>query len=109
MLQFRSNLLSRISLGTIETHHRGFNTRLREHSTGTINSPPSETERFFQGSTERMDQQFQRLDTALQQELEKSINSLGRQLASLSSRFVADYTPLTEQLRRVVQIARRLE
>ena len=69
----------------------------------------SETERFFQGSTERMDQQFQRLDTALQQELEKSINSLGRQLASLSSRFVADYTPLTEQLRRVVQIARRLE
>ena len=69
----------------------------------------TETERFFQGNTERMDQQFQRLDTALQQELEKSINSLGSQLASLSRTFVADYTPLTEQLRRVVQIARRLE
>ena len=69
----------------------------------------TETERFFQGNSERMTQQFQRLDTDLKRELEKSIGSLGSQLASLSNTFVADYTPLTEQLRRVVEIARRLE
>ena len=69
----------------------------------------TETERFFQGNSERMTQQFQRLDTDLKRELERSIGSLGSQLASLSNKFVADYTPLTEQLRRVVQIARRLE
>ena len=54
----------------------------------------TETERFFQGNSERMTQQFQRLDTDLKRELERSIGSLGSQLASLSNKFVADYTPL---------------
>jgi hypothetical protein len=46
------------------------------------------------------------LDKALEEELTKSIQSLGRQLAALSEKFVQDYTPLTVQLQRLVQAAR---
>lgn len=45
------------------------------------------------------------LDKALQKELNDSLTSLGKQLASLSEKFVADYTPLTERLREVVRLA----
>ena len=69
----------------------------------------TETERIFQASGERITQQIQLLDTALQEELTKALDSLGSQLTSLSRRFVDDYSPLTEQLNNVVQIARRLD
>ena len=39
------------------------------------------------------------LDRALTEELTRSIQTLGEHLTSLSRRFVADYTPLTERLR----------
>lgn len=45
------------------------------------------------------------LDKGLQEELTKSLETLGRQLASLSEKFVADYGPLTDRLREVVRIA----
>lgn len=41
----------------------------------------------------------------LEHELKESLNSLGTQLATLSGRFVEDYTPLTERLKEVVSIA----
>jgi chromosome segregation ATPase len=44
-----------------------------------------------------------KLDAALENELSKSISSLGRQLTALSSRFVEDYTPLTDRLRALIQ------
>ena len=69
----------------------------------------TEGERIFRESADHITRQTQLLDTALQGQLTQSLNSLGSQLASLSDKFVDDYTPLTEQLRRVVQIARRLE
>lgn len=47
------------------------------------------------------------LDAALSEELKKSLESLGRQLAALSEKFVSDYLPLTEKLRAVVQMASR--
>jgi len=45
------------------------------------------------------------LDRGLQEELNKSLETLGRQLASLSEKFVADYGPLTDRLREVVRLA----
>jgi ABC-type transporter Mla subunit MlaD len=42
------------------------------------------------------------LDRALSEELQKSLESLGRQLAALSEKFVADYGPLTDKLRLLV-------
>ena len=48
------------------------------------------------------------LDKALQKELNSSLESLGRQLAALSNRFVEDYLPLTEKLREVVELSKRI-
>ena len=53
---------------------------------------------------EKTKQQVTILDKALSEELEKSLNSLGRQLTALSERFVADYEPLTKALKRLVDI-----
>jgi hypothetical protein len=51
-------------------------------------------------------EQISHLDAALTEELKKSLESLGRQLAALSERFVSDYGPLTDKLRRVVEMAK---
>jgi ABC-type transporter Mla subunit MlaD len=56
---------------------------------------------------QRMREQTLTLDTALKDQLTTSLESLGRQLAALSEKFVKDYTPLTEQLRGVLEIAPR--
>ncbi len=46
------------------------------------------------------------LDKALQTELNSALETLGRQLASLSNKFVEDYTPLTERLHAVVRMSK---
>jgi hypothetical protein len=48
------------------------------------------------------------LDAALTEELKKSLESLGRQLAALSDKFVKDYSPLTDKLRDLVSMAKEL-
>lgn len=48
------------------------------------------------------------LDRTLQKELNESLEALGRQLASLSNRFVEDYSPLTEKLKKIVEISKKL-
>ena len=45
----------------------------------------------------------------LEKTLEQSLRSLGEQLAALSNKFVADYTPLTNQLREVVRLSERID
>lgn len=60
-------------------------------------------------STNVLDQQTQLLDQALQEELRKAIETMGKHLASLSNKFVQDYAPLTEKLRDVVRIAEDLK
>jgi predicted nucleic acid-binding Zn-ribbon protein len=57
----------------------------------------------------RLEESVQELDQMLGEELTKSLQSLGNHLATLSNRFVEDYTPLTNQLRRVVEMSRRIE
>jgi len=54
-------------------------------------------------------ERVQKLDTELGQELNKSLESLGSNLSSLSQHFVNDYKPLTESLRKVVEISKGLE
>jgi hypothetical protein len=59
-------------------------------------------------SAKRTKEHVVALDAALTEELTKSLVSLGRQLAALSEKFVKDYSPLTEKLRDVVNIAKGL-
>ncbi len=68
----------------------------------------TETERVFRESAGNITRQIQLLDSALETQLTKSIESLGSQLTSLSKQFVDDYGPLTNQLRNVVRIAEQL-
>jgi hypothetical protein len=52
--------------------------------------------------------QVKALDVALEKELTRSIESLGQQLTALSRKFVEDYSPLTDRLRQLVQVAGRV-
>ncbi len=70
-----------------------------------VKSVNTNIDKMMKENAERITTQIKTLDEQLGEELNKSLRSLGSQLASLSSRFVQDYTPLTEQLRKVVQIA----
>jgi DNA anti-recombination protein RmuC len=47
------------------------------------------------------------LDRALEEELKKSLESLGKQLGSLSQKFANDYTPITDRLRKILEMAER--
>lgn len=51
------------------------------------------------------DKQVAKLDAALEQELNKSLKTMGEQLAALSEKFVQDYSPLTERLHDLVNLA----
>ena len=89
---------------TLEETDRGLQITLQSYSTQLSD----EVKRIFAESSERMTEQIENLDDALGQELMKALSSLGRELASLSQKFVEDYSPLTDRLREVVQIARQL-
>lgn len=57
-------------------------------------------------SQKQLDQNFAKLDENLEKELQRSLSTLGQQLASLSEKFVSDYSPLTDKLREVVNISK---
>lgn len=57
-------------------------------------------------SQDKLNENFSSLEKNLETELQKALITLGQQLASLSEKFVADYTPLTEKLRELVNISR---
>jgi hypothetical protein len=57
-------------------------------------------------SQKQLDENFKTLDKNLEVALQNSLSGLGRQLASLSEKFVSDYSPLTEKLRKIVEISK---
>lgn len=60
-------------------------------------------ETTWERTREGLDEQFNAFDEQMQQELSRTIEAMGQKLASLSEKFVADYQPLTERLRDLVQ------
>jgi len=86
-------------------HAQSFSTDIKHFLTETLSQSQNEINAGLTKSVEKIQQSVIALDTGLQQELTKSLETLGRQLASLSEKFVSDYTPLTERLREVVRIA----
>ncbi|MDF9795477.1 DNA anti-recombination protein RmuC [Catalinimonas alkaloidigena] len=59
-------------------------------------------------NSDRIKTQMTALDEELGEQLKKSIDSLGKQLTSLSMQFVEDYTPLTTKLKDLVQLSSRI-
>jgi uncharacterized protein YukE len=59
----------------------------------------------YQRLGEKLERQVGILEESLEAELTQSLNTLGIQLASLSEKFVSDYSPLTDKLQRLVRVA----
>ncbi len=72
----------------------------------TTQSANTQINDHLRSLADKTNEQIVKLDTAIENELSRSISSLGRQLTALSKQFVDDYTPLTERLRAIVQMAR---
>jgi ribosomal 50S subunit-associated protein YjgA (DUF615 family) len=83
------------------------NVELKNVLLAAIQNSNREFNSHIEQMVQRMREQTVTLDTALKNQLATSLESLGRQLAALSTRFVADYMPLTERLRDVLEIAPR--
>ncbi len=62
----------------------------------------------WEDSVKKMNEQFTSFDNQMQQEMNRSIQAMGRNLASVSEKLVNDYTPLTERLRELVSISNRV-
>lgn len=58
---------------------------------------------------ERVERQVAVLDESMEEELNKALKSFGMQLTALSEKFVSDYSPLTDKLQRLVQMAERID
>lgn len=58
---------------------------------------------------DRVERQVSVLDESMEEELNKALKSFGMQLTALSEKFVSDYSPLTEKLQRLVQMAERID
>lgn len=54
---------------------------------------------------EEIETRFDNFDQQMEQELRRALELMGSKLTSLSNKFVNDYTPLTEQLKQVVELA----
>lgn len=57
-------------------------------------------------TNDMIQQSFHVFDQQMQEEILRTIETMGGHLASLSHKFVEDYTPLTDKLRRVVEMSR---
>ena len=71
----------------------------------SFKSIQSTLEGTLESTKEGIANRFDEFDKNMQSELNECIRLLGKNLASLSEKFVADYSPLTDRLRDVVQIA----
>jgi hypothetical protein len=66
----------------------------------------AQVEQLSKDQTEIIKKQLTAIDKGLEEELMKALESMGNSLASLSEKFVSDYTPLTEKLTKLVQASR---
>ena len=66
-------------------------------------------EEFTKSHSDQTDKTIEQIQTNLEKVLNTSLTSLGGELAALSNKFVNDYSPLTEELRKVIQISKRVQ
>lgn len=81
--------------------------KLNEGIESTVQRTSGNIQRLVDENGKVIQRHVEQLDKTLEEELKKALTSLGRQLASLSEKFVEDYTPLTERLNALVRIAEK--
>lgn len=96
-----SNEFIRKSVVELEENYKNFKTTQED----LMRNSKNEIAKMVEQNKERI----KKLDEELGNELNKSLQSLGSHLTSLSEHFVNDYRPLTEQLKRVVEISKNLD
>lgn len=74
-----------------------------------LNEINNRLENLMKENATRITEQLKNLDEELAEELNKALTSLGSQLTSLSNKFVEDYTPLTIELQKLVQISKSIK
>ena len=56
-----------------------------------------------------LNKQVAELDQQMQEEIKRVVESMANHLTALSGKFVNDYSPLTDKLRRLIEIANEIE
>lgn len=83
--------------------------RLSKAVNDSLNQISGQVQEMIKQSTIKITNNFAEFDKQLKHELEKSLTTLGNQLVSLSNKFVSDYSPLTDKLRKILTIAEKIE
>lgn len=68
----------------------------------------SQIENISRNQGEIISDHLKAIDKGLEEELIKALEYLGGNLASLSEKFVSDYTPLTERLHQLIEVSRKV-
>jgi hypothetical protein len=89
---------------SITEHQRIVGETLADNSAAIRTAVEGVTEQLAELGTKTKDQ-VATLEEGLNDVLQQSLSSLGQQLTALSEAFVEDYTPLTQKLRQIVQMA----
>lgn len=85
------------------------NNNLKKECINIVTNTAVEMELTNKKIGENLDKHVNNIQDELGKALTSSLISLGEELASLSKKFVEDYTPLTEKLREVVKIAEKVK
>ena len=96
------SMLDKTTTSMASTTHN-LSEHLQEAYTGAF----SQLDNKIMKTLTQTDKQISKLDAALELELNKSLKTMGEQLAALSEKFVQDYSPLTERLHDIVNIAQQ--
>ena len=82
---------------------------LQEKTNDFVKATTSELQAHTLELSDTSKQQIAAIEKSLQEELTKSLESFAGAMVALSNRFVSDYTPLTNQLRELVQLAQQVK
>ena len=83
----------------IKSMHKNISEEIQRNNTSYLTNLEEHRKNLY----EQIEGNLQKIDQGLEEELNKSLNSLGNSLAALSEKFVEDYSPLTEKLQKLVQ------
>ena len=81
--------------GAIREHSENMRKSFAEFNLGMENS--------LRTSSDKLGKQIESLDQQMENELKRAIESMGRKLGGISERLAADYQPLTENIRKMME------
>lgn len=83
--------------GAVREHNENMRKSFTEFNVGMENS--------LRSTSEKLGKQIDSLDQQMETEMKRAIESMGRKLGGISERLAADYQPLTEKLRGLIELA----